>query len=160
MASSVPGRKVETEGKPALNGEENPSWPAAEGAQITLGSADSKCALAASRMCALVKEAQRASDFTLGTVAHLSGKETPYVSKCLDVDDPHAALKMLAAVVYLDKSRTWLRGLAAMANCDLVERQEITDAEFRRRVEAWSRGGKLNAAALVEALKAESEGTP
>ena len=160
MGSSVRAGQVETEGKGALNATENPSWPASEGDQFTLGSADSKCSVAASRMAALVKEAQRLSDFTLGTVAHLAGKETPYVSKCLDVDDPHAALKMLAAVVYLDKTKTWLRGVAAMAGCDLVERKEISDAEFRRRVEAWSRGGKLNAAALVEALKAESEGTP
>jgi hypothetical protein len=155
MASSVPGAKVETEGNKALNGHETPSWPATEGAQFTLGSADSKCSLAASRMAALVKEAQRASDFTLGTVAHLAGKETPYVSKCLDAEDPHAVLKMLAAVVYLDKSRTWLRGLTAMAGCDLVERQEISDAEFRRRVEAWSRRGRLNGEALGEALKPE-----
>jgi hypothetical protein len=107
-------------------------------------------------MAALVKEAQRASDFTLGTVAHLAGKETPYVSKCLDVEEPHAALRMLAAVVYLDKSRAWLRGVAAMAGCDIVERQEITDAEFRRRVEAWARKGRLNGEALGEALKPET----
>lgn len=155
MPSTVRRDEDRTLGNTALNGQENPSWPVAEGAQFTLGSADSKCALAASRMAALVKEAQRASDFTLGTVAHLAGKETPYVSKCLDVDDPHAALRMLAAVIYLDKSRTWLRGVAAMAGCDVVERQEITDAEFRRRVEAWAHLGKLNAAALVEALKPE-----
>lgn len=159
MASSVRAETLETKANGALNKQETPSWPDAEGDQITLGSADSKCALAASRMAALVKEAQRLSDFTLGTVAHLAGKETPYVSKCLDADDPHSALRMLAAVIYLDKSRAWLRGVAAMANCDIVERQEITDAEFRRRVEAWSRRAKLNGAALNEALRA-AEDTP
>ena len=157
MRESLPEHRQETRANGALDKQETPSWPAAEGDQFTLGSADSKCALAASRMAALVKEAQRASDFTLGTVAHLAGKETPYVSKCLDADEPHAALRMLAAVVYLDKAHVWLRGLAAMANCDIVERKEISDAEFRRRVEAWAHLGRLNAAALGEALKSPTE---
>jgi hypothetical protein len=152
MSETMAGRRVETEGKTPLDSQETPSWPAAEGAQFTLGSADSKCALAASRMAALVKEAQRASDFTLGTVAHLAGKETPYVSKCLDATEPHSALRMLAAVVYLDKSRTWLRGVAAMAGCDIVERPMLTpEQELERLRDTLRRHGKLGEAILAEA---------
>jgi hypothetical protein len=107
-------------------------------------------------MAALVKEAQRASDFTLGTVAHLAGKETPYVSKCLDVDEPHAALRMLAAVVYLDKSRVWLRGVAAMAGCDIVERPKLTpEQELERLRDTLRRHGKLGEAILAEAREEE-----
>lgn len=154
MPGSVPSPRVETQGNGTLNRPETPSWPAAEGAQFTLGSADSKCTVAASRMAALVKEAQRASDFTLGTVAHLSGKETPYVSKCLDPDEPHSALRMLAAVIYLDKARTWLRGVAAMAGCDLVERPRLTaEQKLERLTDALKRHGKLGEALLAEALE-------
>lgn len=105
-------------------------------------------------MGALVKRAAQDSEFTLGSVAHLAGKETPYVSKCFDAQEPHAVLKMIAAILYLDKTGAWLRGVAEMAGYDIVKRQELTDAEYRKRIEAWARKGKLNAAAVTEALKA------
>jgi hypothetical protein len=153
MRENMPGRGVETKGNGALHCQETPSWPAMEGAQITLGSPDAKCLQAASRMGALLKEAQVASDFTLGTVGRLAGKETPYVSKCFDIEDPHSVLKMVAGIILLDTSRVWLRGVNAMAGCDLVERQHITDAEFRRRVESKARHGKADSAWLEEALE-------
>lgn len=153
MHGTLTGPGVETKGNGALDTQENPSWPAAEGAQFFLGSPDSRVKEAAALVCAAVKESQHGEHgFTLGTVASLVGKEVPYVSKCLDVDDPHAALRMLMAAVLLDRGNVILRCMNRMKGCDLVEAKRLTDEEFRRRVEAKARASKSGSAWLDEAL--------
>ena len=150
MAPRVPEAGSETLGNGVLNKQENPSW--SEGQQFTLGRADQRVSEGASHIGVLVKRSQASNGFTLGTVASIVGKETPYVSKCLDIEDPHAVLKMVAAVLLLDKDRTFLRGFVAMTGCRVVEEPELSDAEFRRRVEAKARQRKSDSAWLEEAL--------
>jgi hypothetical protein len=144
---------LESDGKGALNRQENPSWAPEEDGQFSLGSAEEKCREGAAGIAALVKESQRKNGFTLGTVASLAGKETPYVSKIFDIEAPHAALVMLAAVIILDKDRTFLRGLNRAAGCDLVERPKLTpEQKLERLTEALRRHGKLGEALIAEAL--------
>jgi hypothetical protein len=152
MRENMPGPRVERSGNGALYEQETPSWPAAEGAQGTLGSPDEKALLAASRMGALLKEAQRASDFTLGTVGRLAGTETPYVSKAFDLEAPHRVLRMFAAILYLDISGVFLRGVAQMTGRDVVERPRLTPEQKLARIEeALRRHGKAGEALLAEA---------
>jgi hypothetical protein len=154
MRESMPAPGVETLGNGALNRQENPSWPAVEDGQFTLGSAEEKCRQGASLIAAQVKASQRSNGFTLGTVASLAGKETPYVSKVFDVEAPHAALQMLAAVILLDKDRTFLRGLARAAGCDVVERPRLTpEQKYERLIATLERHGPVGRALIDEALE-------
>ena len=155
MCPTLPGDSQESVGNGALNKPPTPTWPLVEKGQFILGSADERCLEAASRACVLVKDSQARNGFTLSTVATLVGKEAPYVSKCLDREEPHAVLRMVAALLLLDRDHTFLAGLATMAGCDLVERETLSDAEFRRRVEAWAKQAKSHQASLTEALGSE-----
>jgi hypothetical protein len=149
----VPGREAETRGNGPLNTPDNPSWE--RGGQFLLGQPDAQIREGASLLAAAVHQAQRDSDFTLGSVGMLAGTDTPYVSKVFDMSEPHKALRMLVAVLRLDGSRTTLRRLNAMCNCGLVELRQIPDDEFRRRIEAWARQSKAHRAQLEEALAEE-----
>ncbi len=146
----IPGREVETRGNGPLNMPDNPSWE--RGGQFLLGQPDAQIREGASLLAAAVHQAQKDSDFTLGTVATLAGCETPYVSKVFDVEEPHKVLRMLVAILRLDKARTALRRTTAMVGCGLVELPEMTDEEFRRRVLSWAAQSKAHRAQLEEAL--------
>lgn len=157
MRETVPGPRVESGGNGGLHKQETPSWAPGEDGQFSLGSAEERCREGASHIAALARQSRQSNAYSLGTIASLVGKEVPYVSKCLDVDDPHAALAMIAAVLLLDTDGSFLRGVAAARGFDVQARPTLTDAEFRRRVEEHARLSKSGSAWLGEAL---GEGTP
>jgi hypothetical protein len=142
--------------KGALNDRSNPSEPMVESDQFLLGSADARCIEAASQMCVSVHGAVRDSAFTLSTVASLVGKDLAGASRAFDEEHPHTVLRYLAAVILLDKSRTFLRGLNRLAGCDLVERPKLTpEQELERLRDTLRRHGKLGEAILAEAREEE-----
>lgn len=105
-------------------------------------------------MCAAVHEAVRESDFTLSTVASLAGKDLSGASRAFDSTDPHTVLRYLAAVILLDKTRTFLRGLNRLAGCELVERPRLTPEQKLERILATlDRHGSMGRALLEEALE-------
>ncbi len=154
MSSSLPGTPSETGRKGALNTPENPSRPLVEDEQLVLGAADDRCRLGASRMAALAHDAQRENGFSLSTLSRLIGKDDAVAaSRAFDSENPHTVLRLLAALVLLDKTRTWLRGLCRLAGGEFVDQPRLTDAEFRARVERKARRGRADSAWLDEALE-------
>lgn len=152
MRETVPGPRVESGGNGGLNKQENPSWAPGEDGQFTLGSAEERCREGASHIAALARQSRQSNAYSLGTIASLVGKEVPYVSKCLDVDDPHAALLMVAAVILLDKDRSFVRGLALASGCDIVVRPRLTAEQKLERLEAYLRKrGKVGEMEIAEA---------
>ena len=152
--SRLPESRQATPRNAPLNSDATASGNAlVEEDQFLLGSPDERCRVAASRMAALVKESQRENGYTLGTVAHLAGKETPYASKAFDVDDPSAVLRLVAAVVLLDRDRTFLRGVAQLAGVEVVERPRLTPEQERDRLlDTLRRHGSVGAALIAEAF--------
>ena len=146
-----------TQAKPrngVLNADANPSLLDQE--QFFLTAPVESCRVGAARIAALVKEAQRESGFTLGTVAHLAGKETPYASKAFDQDDPSAVLRLLAAVLLLDRSGVFLRGFARLAGREVVDRPRLTPEQERDRLlDALRRHGPMGEALIREAFGEE-----
>lgn len=154
MREALPEAASASTRKAALNGASNPSGPIIDSDQFLLGSADARCLEAASLMCASVHDAVRASDFTLSTVASLAGKDLSGASRAFDSTDPHTVLRYLAAVILLDKTRTFLRGLNRLAGCELVERPRLTDAQRVAALETYlRRRGKVGELEIEEAYE-------
>jgi cyanate lyase len=153
MRATLTEAKQETRGNLALNRRENPSWPAIENGQFTLGSAEEKCRTGAVAIAVAAKESRRTNGYSLGTVASLVGKETPYVSKCLDKDDPHSALQMVVATLLLDTDHSFLRAIARMRGCDVIERPTLTpEQKLERLLETLDRHGEMGKALAREAF--------
>lgn len=153
MRATVPDSPVATRGNGVLNGDANPSSALVEGEQFLLGAPDARCREAAVQMAHLSREAQRESGFTLGTVAHLAGNETPYASKAFDAEDPSAVLRLFAAFLLLDRTGVILRGLARMTGRDVVDRPRLTPEQERDRlVETLRRHGAMGEALINEAF--------
>lgn len=151
MRETLPEDAKESGGNGALHRQETPKWPQVESGQFTLGSAEEKCREGASQIAALAKESRRTNGYSLSTVASLVAKETPYVSKTFDVEAPHAALQMLAAVILLDRDHSFLRGVCRLAGLDAVERPRLTpEQKLERLVETLRRHGRMGEAVIEE----------
>ena len=152
--SRLPESRQATPRNAPLNSDATASGNAlVEEDQFLLGSPDERCRVAASRMAALVKESQRENGYTLGTVAHLAGKETPYASKAFDVDDPSSVLKLIAAVLLLDKAGVWIRGTASLTGRVVEDRPRLTPEQERDRLlDTLRRHGSVGAALIAEAF--------
>lgn len=153
MRETMPETPNENGRNRALNGDENASRPLIEDEQLVLGSSEEKCRVGASRMATFAHHAMRDNGFSGSTVGSLAGKDAVAAHRAFDPEEPPTALLCLAALLLLDKNRTWLRGAARLVGCELVERPTLTDAEFRRRVETKAKHGKADAAWLEEALE-------
>jgi hypothetical protein len=153
MHTTLPETTREKLCKGALNGTANPSERLIDGDQFTLGSTEEKCREGANRLALLAREAMRDNGFSLSTLGSMIGKDATAAHRVLDAEDPSIALRVLAALLLLDKTATWLGGTARLTGRDLVERPAMTDAEFRRRVESKARHGKADAAWLEEAME-------
>jgi hypothetical protein len=152
--STLPQEPEATNRNGCLNKPANPfSSGLTDDDQFLLGAADERCRVGASRMAGLSKEAQRVNGFTLGTVAALAGKDTPYASKALDVEHPSLVLQLVAAIILLDKERVFLRGLARLAGGEYVDRPRLTPEQERDRLlETLRRHGSVGAAFIAEAF--------
>jgi hypothetical protein len=139
--------------KGALNAGANPSERLTDGDQFLLGSTEEKCREGAARLAVLARDAMREGGFSLSTLGSMIGKDATAAHRVLDVDDPSIALRVLAALLILDKGAVWLGGTARLTGRDVVERPAMTDAEFRARVERKARSGKADSAWLEEALE-------
>lgn len=155
MAPSVAENPGDKGCKGSLNGTANPSERLIDGDQFFLGNADEKCRIGANRIALLSRQSMQDNGFSLSTLGSMIGKDATAAHRVLDTDASHppVALQVLAAVLLLDKSRTWLRGVAALVGCEVSQRPAIDDAEFRRRVEHKARQGKADSAWLEEALE-------
>jgi hypothetical protein len=152
MAEGSPANRSASTRKGALNERANPSEPMVESDQFLLGSADARCLEAASLMCGAVHQASRDNGFTLSTVASLAGKDLSGASRAFDGQDPHTVLRYVAAVILLDKSRTFLRLVNRLAGCELVERPKLTPEQKVERLEAYlRRRGKVGELEIAEA---------
>ena len=139
--------------KGALNGSANPSERLIDGDQFLLGSTEEKCREGAVYLATKARESMRANEFSLSTLGSMLGKDATTAHRVLDVENPSLSLQVLAAVLLLDKDRTFARGVVAAIGCELIERPAMTDAEFRRRVESKAKSGKADAAWLEEAMQ-------
>src|SRR3990170_8397472 len=111
MRESLPENGSATPCKGTLNNHANPSRTVSdgltEGDQFFLGSPDARCRDGAARIAELVPQAQRDNGFTLGTIAGLAGKGISNASRAFDLEDPHTVLRFVAAVILLDKKRSF-----------------------------------------------------
>ena len=158
MPRSVPEQSHTTQSNGTLNSAANPSENALiEEDQFFLGSADERCRVGASRIGALLKEAQRASGFTLSTLGGMVGKDAPCASRAFDVENPHTVVELLCAAFLLDKSRTLIRGINRMLGGEFVERPKLTpEQKFERLAAAVRRMGKAGDQFIAEALGEDS----
>ena len=153
MHTTLPETRREKSCKRALNDIDNPSGRLIDGDQFILGSTEEKCREGAVYLATKARESMRANEFSLSTLGSMLGKDATTAHRVLDVENPSLSLQVLAAVLLLDKDRTFARGVVAAIGCELIERPAMTDAEFRRRVESKAKSGKADAAWLEEALE-------
>jgi hypothetical protein len=157
MRETVAQNPDEKRCKGALNGAANPSERLIDHDQFLLGSTEEKCREGANRLAVLAREAQRENGFSLSTLGSMIGKDATAAHRVLDVESPSIALQVLAAVLLLDKDRTWLRGVARLVGCEVVERPRLTpEQKLERLVETLRRHGRLGAGVLEEAFGEEA----
>jgi hypothetical protein len=138
----------------ALNKPSNPCGTAlVEDDQFLLGSADQRVLLAASRLAALMHQAAKDNGFSFGTLGGLIEKDASAVSRAFDPDDPSTGLKLIAGLLLLDRSHSWLTGACRLTGGEYVERPRLTPEQKLERLTATCRRhGRLGAALIEEAL--------
>jgi hypothetical protein len=153
MSQSVAESQDEKVCKGALNTPANPSERLVDGDQFFLGSTEEKCREGANRLAVLARQSMRDNGFSLSTLGSMIGKDATAAHRVLDVETPSIAFQVLAALLLLDKDRTFLRGVARAVGCDVVERPRLTpEQKFDRLVETLRRHGKAGEAFIGEAF--------
>jgi hypothetical protein len=139
--------------KGALRTSANPSQPLVDGDQFFLGSTEEKCREGAVRLALIARQAMRDNGFSLSTLGTMIGKDATAAHRVLDTESPSIALQVLAAILLLDKSATWLRGQARLTGRDVVDRPRLTpEQKLDRLVETLRRHGKIGEAFLEESF--------
>jgi hypothetical protein len=156
MASSVAEAGCEKACKRALNAGANPSERLTDGDQFLLGSTEEKCREGAVRLAVFARESMRDNGFSLSTLGSMIGKDATAAHRVLDVEDPSIALRVLAAMLLLDKSGTWLGGAARLTGRALVDRPRLTpEQKLERLTETLERHGQIGRAVIAEAFGEE-----
>jgi hypothetical protein len=152
MRESVAQTPDEKRCKGGLNMIANPSERLTDGDQFTLGSTEEKCRAGAIRLAVLAREAMREGGFSLSTLGSMIGKDATAAHRVLDVENPSIALQVLAALLILDKSATWLGGTARLTGRGVIDRPRLTHEQKVERLETYlRRRGRVGEMEIAEA---------
>jgi hypothetical protein len=156
MRATLTESRITTQRNGALNSVTNPSEALTDDDQFFLGSADERCKEGASRMGALVQQAQRDNGFTLSTLGGMIDKDAPTASRAFDKENPHTVLRLIAGVILLDKTHTWLRGVCRLAGGEYVERPKLTkEQRYDLLMQTLERHGEIGKAFIRETFNGE-----
>lgn len=154
MAKSLAENANATVCNGALNSHANPGGAAlVEDDQFVLGTTDQRIILAASRLAALMHKAAKDNGFSFGTLGGLIEKDASAVSRAFDPDNPPTALQLLAGLLLLDRTHSWLGGACRLTGGEYVDRPRLTpEQKLERLTQACRRHGRLGEALISEAF--------
>lgn len=123
--------------------------PLAESVQGLIKEQGRKLLLTAREVIAV--EGKQSDDF-----ARLIGVKPSQLSSALNGNGHHFDLRWSPGLLFIDRRRRFLSHQAALAGCRVIE-NEVTDAEYRARMEAaLRRAGPAGDAIRRDALEVES----